>query len=161
MIVVDTAVIAYLYLAGARSAQAERALVKDPQWSAPLLWRSELRNILAHYMRGGELGLEQAQQIMDAAIELMHRHEYKVSSIRVLNLVAASVCSAYACAFVGLAQDLGIPLVTVDADILVQFPQTAVSLDVFVGAEPGHDLPGQRPDTPHAARLASSDEIQT
>ena len=43
MIAVDTNIIGYLYLISDRSMQAEQALVKDRQWAAPLLWRSELR----------------------------------------------------------------------------------------------------------------------
>jgi len=51
MIVVDTNIIGYLYLTSDRSAQAEQALLKDPAWAAPLPWRSELRNVLARYIR--------------------------------------------------------------------------------------------------------------
>ncbi len=50
MIVVDTNVIAYLYLSNERSQQVERLLEKDSEWAAPLLWRSELRNVLALYL---------------------------------------------------------------------------------------------------------------
>ncbi len=51
MIVVDTNVIGYLYLTSDRSMQAERAFVKDLQRVAPILWQSELRNVLALYIR--------------------------------------------------------------------------------------------------------------
>ena len=134
MIVVDTNLIGYLYLASPRSVQAERALGQDPQWAAPLLWRSEFRNVLALYIRKGFLSLEDAQQIMDEALTLMQGQEYQVASFHVLNLVAASTCSAYDCEFVALAQDLSVPLVTADAEILGQFPEAAVSLDDFVGS---------------------------
>jgi len=132
MIVVDTNVIGYLYLSGERSEQAERALLKDPLWSAPLLWRSELRNVLALYIKRGALGLEAAQRIMEEATSLMSGREYEVASARVLGLAAASACSAYDCEFVALAQDLDVRLVTVDRGILKEFPDTAVALEQFV-----------------------------
>lgn len=51
MIVVDTNVIGYLFLAGDKSLLAERTLQKDMEWAAPVLWRSEFRNVLALYLR--------------------------------------------------------------------------------------------------------------
>ena len=48
MIVVDTNLISCLFLTGERSSQAEAALAKDTEWAAPLVWRSELRNVLAY-----------------------------------------------------------------------------------------------------------------
>jgi len=132
MIVVDTNIIGYLYLHSNRSTQAERALAKDSQWAAPLLWRSELRNVLALYLRKRLLTLETAQQIMDEAVSLMLGHEYEVASSRVLALAVGSTCSAYDCEFVALAQDLGVLLVTVDRQIIGQFPAVAVALEDYV-----------------------------
>jgi predicted nucleic acid-binding protein len=133
MIVVDTNVIGYLYLADERSIQAEQALLKDSEWAAPLLWRSEFRNVLTLYMRKELLSLQDAQQIMDEATSLMQDREYEITSLQVLNLVAIGTCSAYDCEYVALAQDLGVPLVTVDKQILSQFPTLAISLDAFIG----------------------------
>ena len=134
MIVVDTNIIAYLYLAGDHTAQAEEALLKDPHWAAPFLWRSEFRNVLALYIRKKLLSLEDANRIMEEATDLMKGREYEVVSFQVLSLVAASTCSAYDCEFVALARDLDVPLVTVDKQILEQFPAIAVSLDDYVSA---------------------------
>ena len=47
MILVDSNVLAYLYLPGDRPAETEALLDQDPDWAAPVLWRSEFRNILA------------------------------------------------------------------------------------------------------------------
>jgi predicted nucleic acid-binding protein len=134
MIVVDTNIIGYLYLTSDRSTQAEQALAKDPKWAAPLLWRSELRNVLALYIRKQILSLAEAQQVMEEAMGLMQNQEYEVNSLNVLRLVASSTCSAYDCEFVALAQDLDVRLVTVDRQILDQFPAIAVSLEAFVGS---------------------------
>ncbi len=134
MIVVDTNILAYLLLTGARSAEAERALRKDPVWAAPLLWRSELRNVLALYMRQRGMTVEQATQVIDKADELLQGREYTLPSRTVLDLVAQSVCSAYDCEFVALAQELNVLLLTDDRRILSEFPQRSISLTRFVGA---------------------------
>ena len=131
MIVVDTNVIVYLYLSNERSEQAERLLEKDSEWVAPLLWRSELRNVLALYIRKEILSVKEAQQVMEEAIILMDGKEYEVVSFQVLELVSKSTCSAYDCEFVALAQDLGVRLITVDKKILREFPNIAVSLNEY------------------------------
>ena len=134
MIVVDTNIIGYLYLTSERSSQAEQVLRRDPDWVAPLLWRSEFRNVLAFYIRKRRLNLQAAQEIMDEALGLMVGQEYEVVSSRVLSLVVKSSCSAYDCEFVALAQDLGVSLVTIDKQVLDQFPESAVSLDKYLAS---------------------------
>jgi predicted nucleic acid-binding protein len=132
MIVVDTNVIAYLFLAGEYSERAEIALQVDPTWAAPLLWRSELRNVLAGYLRKKILTVADCLRIMAEAGRLVEGREYAVPAGRVFEAVLQSGCSAYDCEFVVLAQDLGVPLITADSRILADFPDVAVSLEVFV-----------------------------
>ena len=134
MIAVDSNIIGYLYLTGARSGQVEQLLHKDAHWAAPLLWRSEFRNVLALYLRKRLLSLDAAREIMDEALNLMLGWEYEVASSQVLSLAAQSSCSAYDCEFVALAQDLGVTLVTVDKQITEQFPRVAVSLDQYLAS---------------------------
>lgn len=71
MIVVDTNVIASLYLPGPHADAAERALSKDPEWVAALLWRSELRNVLASLVRAERCPLARALEVLDAAHTLL------------------------------------------------------------------------------------------
>jgi predicted nucleic acid-binding protein len=131
MIVVDTNVIGYLFLTSDQSESAERALRRDAGWAAPLLWRSELRNVLAFYLRQDQLRLDDARQIMAATEELMRGREFAVASAQVLALAAESGRSAYDCEFVALARELNVPLVTADPPLLRAFPDTAVSLADF------------------------------
>ncbi len=135
MIVVDTNIISYLYLRGERTEQAEMALLKDAEWVAPILWKSEFRNVLAQYMRKDLVSFGDALRIVDEAERLMEGMEFEVSSIEVLQLVEESACSAYDCEFVALARDLGVTLVTVDKKILKEFPMDAVSLEKFVAVD--------------------------
>lgn len=132
MIVVDTNIIGYLYLSSDRTDQVEKALLIDSEWIAPILWRSEFRNVLALYIRKNILALEDAIQIMDEATVLMQGGEYTAVSMQVLQLVGESTCSAYDCEFVALARDLNVRLLTADKQILEQFPNDAISLDEYV-----------------------------
>ena len=131
MIVVDTNVIASLYLPGPHADAAERALSKDPEWVAPLLWRSELRNVLASLVRADRCPLARALEVMDAAHTLLEGGEHEVASADVVRLAARSGCSAYDCEFVTLARDLDVRLVTLDRQILKSFPRLAVPLEKF------------------------------
>lgn len=131
MIVADTNIIAYLLLGGEKTTQARAALLKDPAWAAPILWRSEFRSVLAAYLRRGQLALSDAVELVAEAESLLSGSEYRVESLQVLSLVSTSSCSAYDCEFVALAQELGVSLVTSDKQVLEAFPSVALALDVF------------------------------
>ena len=129
MIVVDSNVVAYLYLPGEHTASAEALLERDPDWSAPLLWRSEFRNILAGYMRRRTITFDQAHDLQAEAESLLIGSEFEVDSRAVLELVRDSDCSAYDCEFVALADKLGTKLVTMDKKLLRAFPACAIALN--------------------------------
>ena len=128
MIVVDSNVVAYLYLPGEYTAAAEALLEQDSEWAAPLLWRSEFRNILAGYLRRKTLTFEQVCGLQSEAEDLLADSEFEVDSGAVLELVRDSDCSAYDCEFVALAVRLDAKLVTVDQKLLKAFPARAVAL---------------------------------
>ena len=128
MIVVDVNVLAYLYLPGPFTSAVEKLLLRDAQWAAPRLWRSEFRNILATYMRKNLLTLEQANDMFKSAEDLLSTNEYEVSSLQVLQLAKDSGCSAYDCEDVALARHLRIPLFTADKALLKAFPETSMAL---------------------------------
>lgn len=130
MIVVDSNVIAYLYLPGEFTDAAETLLERDSEWAAPVLWRSEFRNILAGYLRRGAVTFEQALALQHEAESLLAGLEFEVDSRSVLELVRDSDCSAYDCEFVALAGSLNTRLVTMDKKLLKAFPEKAVALKV-------------------------------
>lgn len=71
--------IAYLYLASGESERAERVLRRDLERAAPVLWRSEFRNVLTLHIRQSLLSLEDALGIMADAASLMTGQEYEVA----------------------------------------------------------------------------------
>ncbi|MFN2317133.1 MAG: type II toxin-antitoxin system VapC family toxin [Gemmatimonadales bacterium] len=132
MIVADVNLIAYLLLGGPNQDLAQRVLERDSTWGAPLLWRSEFRSVLAAFMRQRDLTLGDARRAHDLAEQLLAGREFTVPGARVLEMVAASDCSAYDCEYVALAEELAAPLVTADRQLLRAFPERAISPKDFV-----------------------------
>lgn len=130
MIVVDSNVLAYLYLPGEYSTAAEALLEQDSDWAAPILWRSEFRNILAGYMRRKAITFEQTISLQREAESLLEGAEFELESLAVLELVRDSDCSAYDCEFIALAMKLDTKLVTMDKKLLRAFPKRAIALSV-------------------------------
>ena len=125
MIVVDTNVLAYLLLPGERSAAAESLLKRDPEWAAPVLWRSELRQVLATYLRRGDLGLDACTELWSQANTLIAGRQHLVPTRTVFELARDSGCSAYDCEYVALAKLLAVPLITEDRALLRAFSDIA------------------------------------
>ena len=131
MIVVDSNVVAYCWVNGPLTALAQRVRVKDPDWHAPILWRSEMRSILTGYLRDGSLTGPQVVRIMEAAEDALAGREHLVPSAPVLETAGKSRLSAYDCEFVALASVLSVPLVTADKAILKAFPDRALTMEAF------------------------------
>jgi len=127
MIVVDTNVIASMWVPNDMDEWVYKVLKKDDGWVAPLLWRSEFRNVLSIYLRKDILELSVVLQATEEAEQLMDANEFEVNSTQVMSLVSDSSCSAYDCEFVALADDLNIQLVTFDKKIVREFPDIAIS----------------------------------
>ncbi len=132
MIVADTNLIASLWLPSKFQDLAYQVLEKDSEWIAPLLWRSELRNVMAQYLRKNILDLPTVLKALQEAENLMYEKSYTVNPTDVIQLVLKSDCSAYDCEFVALADDLSVQLVTFDKQICREFPKIAVHPKDFV-----------------------------
>lgn len=128
MIVVDSNVLAYLYLPGEHTQAAEALLERDPEWASPVLWRSEFRNILAGYIRRKDITFDQAVGLQLEAESLLAGCELEVESRIVHELVCESDCTAYDCEFIALDMKRETKLFTMDNKLLRAFPNYALSL---------------------------------
>ncbi len=128
MIVVDTNVLAYFLLPYEYSVQADALFKRDPEWVAPILWRSEFRNLLAGELRRKNLSFDEVVRVQAEAELLLAGNEHEVDSRRVLEFVRDSNCTAYDCEFVVLAARLGVKVVTMDAKLLKAFPEHTATL---------------------------------
>ncbi len=132
MIIADTNIISYLLLPTSYTDSVESLYKIDPDWSAPILWKSEFRNVMALYLRKKIITLEKAMQLQDTAESIIIQNEYDVSSSQILAFIDESNCSSYDCEFVALAHHFDTKLVTQDKKILNEFPSTAISVSDFL-----------------------------
>jgi len=131
MIVADTSLIASLLLSTPATSAAEAVLERDPDWTAPDLWRYEFKNVLATQVRLLGLPLEQAAALFEKAGEVILEPKIEVEPGAILRLAHAKKLSAYDAEFLGLALALEAKLVTLDSGILKAAPDTAITPDAF------------------------------
>ena len=128
MIVVDTNVMIHLLMGGEGGADAVLLLRQDPEWAAPAILMSELRNVLLGYVRRGALVPDQAKAMTDDAAVILGDRLATVSGDQVFDIALECNLTAYDAEFVALARTLRVPLATLDSAILRGAPDVAVSL---------------------------------
>jgi predicted nucleic acid-binding protein len=131
LIVADANLLVSLLVPGPGTTTAESIFRMDPDWVAPLILRSELRNVLVGQVRREAFDQAAAQAVMAEAERILDDNEFEVRSESVLALCFESGCSAYDCEYVALAGALRVPLVTSDKAVLAAFPEIAISPDHY------------------------------
>jgi len=129
MIVVDANVVVFWLLESPLTAASQALFERDSDWVAPPLVLSEIRQALLGHVRQGTVGLGGALVALERAGLLFADRLASPPSSRVVELAAASGCSAYDCEYVALAEALGVPLASADRRLAAAFPDRVVPLD--------------------------------
>jgi predicted nucleic acid-binding protein len=125
MIVADASIVVPLLVRqGVRSDHAEDLRGRDSLWIAPPLWRSEVLNALAKYMRVYALDLRAAEQAFERALDIVTDSPFSPDGW-MLRLVAETGCSAYDAEYAALAISTGAPLVSNDRRLVSAFRSIA------------------------------------
>lgn len=125
MIVADTNLIVYLLLPGVHTANVQQFYLREPDWAAPLLWRSELINVLITYHRVKQLDLAVCERLVVQAERIMDGRSYTLEAQAILEVAARTGCAGYDAEFVALAEYLSVPLVTFDQKLSRRCPSVA------------------------------------
>lgn len=128
MIVVDTNVMMNFVFGGTDGAAAADLLRKDPEWAAPVILLSELRNALLGVVRRGVATSEQVKAMNDDAAQVLGSRIVGVPGGLVIDIALGCGLTAYDAEFVAAARTLGVRLVTLDREILRGAPDVAVPL---------------------------------
>ena len=141
MIAVDTNVMTHLLMGGEGSADAALLFEQDPEWAAPVILMSGLRNVLLGFVRHGALVPDQAKAMSDDAGAILGDRTATVTSAQVFDVALECGLTAYDAEFVALARTLGVPLVTLDGAILRGAADGSVSLRNACGFAKGQESP--------------------
>lgn len=133
MRVADTNLIAYMLIDGPFTDSANRVHLRDPRWIAPVIWHSELLNVLATSVREEIITIRKARDVLIHSPAFIE--DYELSSLEVLDLSVESKFATFDCFYVFLARKLDLKLVTADKKLLRQFTDVAVSIDDFANGK--------------------------
>lgn len=118
VIVVHTNVMMRLVVGGPGGAGAAWLFLRDPEWAAPPLLMSQLRNLLLGCVRRGWVTADQARAMCDDAAAVLGPRLVSVPSARVIEAALECGLTAQDAEFVVAARELGVRLATTDGAIL-------------------------------------------
>jgi len=126
MIVVETELIAGLYLPTEFTEITEELYQKDPYWLAPFLWRSEFLSVVSIYLSNNLISLDKASEAVELAERQMKHREYRAVAYDVLEKAAESGFNTRDCEYISLASFSGFKLVTLGEKIIEKYPDIAI-----------------------------------
>jgi predicted nucleic acid-binding protein len=112
VIIVDTDILAYSLIEGARSEMAHRLRKLDPDWRAPQLWRAEFVSVVNKYLKAKYFSLVDAHEVLAAATRIFDGIVMSVEMSTILSIAMETGASTYDAHFLALAQRTGKPLIT-------------------------------------------------
>ena len=128
MIVVDTNVMARLVVGGPGGAGAAWLFLRDPEWAAPPILMSELRDVLLGFVRRGTVTADQAGAMCDDAARVLGPRVVSVPSDAVVEAALECGLAARDAEFVVAARELGVRLATTNRAVLTGAGDVAVGL---------------------------------
>ena len=128
MVLVDTNVIAPLYVRSARTEAVEELFARDAVWRTEPLALIELSNVLITYERSRYITAAAARDCLNRAAAFLQPHLFRVSHQAALEAALDYRVTAYDARFLALADQLGSRLVTEDARLRAAAPALTQSL---------------------------------
>src|SRR5205085_7870979 len=128
MILVDTNIIAPLYVRSARSDAVGELFARDAVWRTEPLALIELSNVLMTYERARYITAATARDCLERAVAFLQPNLFRVSHQAALDAALRYGTTAYDARFLALARELRMPLITEDARLRTAAPALTVSL---------------------------------
>ncbi|HMM56572.1 MAG TPA: type II toxin-antitoxin system VapC family toxin [Rudaea sp.] len=134
MIVVDTNIIAALFLDGRFTAPAKSLLKRDPDWCTEPLALIEFGNVLATYVRAGLASRANAKRYLSAAEAFLAPNLHAVTRSDALDTAISFRITIYDAHFLAVADARGQRLITEDTKLRAAAPRLTISLNDALSA---------------------------
>lgn len=128
MFVIDTNIIAPLYVRSARTDAVTKLFAQDQIWRTEPLALIELSNVLITYERARYITAATARDCLERAAAFLQPNLFRVSHQAALDAALRYGTTAYDARFLALADQLGSRLVTEDAKLRAAAPMLTRSL---------------------------------
>ena len=128
MLVIDTNIIAPLYVRSARSDAVRKLFAQDQIWRTEPLALIELSNVLITYQRARYITAASARECLNRATAFLQPNLFRVSHEAALDAALRYGTTAYDARFLALAQQLETRLVTEDSKLRTAAPKLTQSL---------------------------------
>ena len=128
MILVDTNIIAPLYVRSARMEAVKELLERDTFWRTEPLALIELGNLLITYERSHYITAATARDCLNRAVAFLLPHLFRVSHEAALDVALQYRVTSYDGCFLVVAQRLDRRLITEDAKLRAAAPKLTQSL---------------------------------
>jgi predicted nucleic acid-binding protein len=140
MIVVDSNVLSFYLIEGARTTEAHALRDVDSEWIVPAFWAVEFQSILWKYVRFGGMPSETALPLLDQAVATFSVNEVTPQPDTVLRDALNWGITVYDAQYASLARQMDIRLVTEDDSLREACRGIAVSLEDFIKGASGGNL---------------------
>jgi len=128
MVIIDTNVIAPLYVRSARTDAAKQLFVRDAVWRTEPIALIELSNVLVTYEDSRYITAATARDCLTRAATFLQPHLFRVSHEAALDAALRYRVTAYDARFLALAQQLDTRLITEDAKLRAAAPGLTQSI---------------------------------
>lgn len=128
MVLVDTNVIAPLYVRSVLSDSVAELFARDAVWRTEPLALIELSNVLVSYERSRYITTASARDCLKRAAAFLQPHFFRVSHQAALDTALRYRVTAYDARFVAAAQQIGRRLITEDTRLRAAAPGLTQSL---------------------------------
>ena len=120
---VDINIVINLFIEGTHSDATGKLFSSDRHWILPDLWIHEMTNVVATYVKQSGIALDDGEKILESACQYFLETTYSLPMTVVLKTSIEYDISGYDAAYIALARNNKVPLITLDKKLANKVPE--------------------------------------